>query len=122
MRIALDRPDLLSITRYEPGLVRVGGQDCRRCLLLAPGHLDIAFGPDGFAQLAESHFAAMLQFDPELVLVGTGALQQFADPSLLRPLLNAGVGCEFMDTGAACRTYNILLGEGRRVVALLYPA
>jgi len=52
-------------------------------------------------------------------LIGTGARFQFPEPALLAPLQKAGIGVEVMDTQAACRTYNILLGEGRSVAAAL---
>jgi uncharacterized protein len=56
---------------------------------------------------------------PEIVLVGSGRAFAFPDPSLLAPLYAAGIGVEVMDTRAACRTYNLLLGEGRNVIAAL---
>jgi uncharacterized protein len=56
---------------------------------------------------------------PEIVLLGTGATFVFPDPARLAPLRDARVGVEVMDTAAACRTYNILLAEGRNVVAAL---
>ena len=56
---------------------------------------------------------------PEIILLGTGASFVFPDRARLAPLYNAGLGVEVMDTPAACRTYNILLGEGRNVVAAL---
>jgi len=59
---------------------------------------------------------------PEILLIGTGARQHFLAPALLRPLLAAGIGVETMDTQAASRTYNILMAEGRRVVAALIPS
>jgi uncharacterized protein len=67
-------------------------------------------------RLRPEHFAPVLELDPELVLVGTGATQRFLPAQTTSPLLQAGVGFEVMDTAAACRTFNILLAEGRRVV------
>ena len=61
----------------------------------------------------------MVELAPEIVLLGTGAQFRFPEPALLAPLYKAGIGVEVMDTPAACRTYNILLGEGRNVVAAL---
>jgi len=70
-------------------------------------------------EIGADHFAAILEMKPEIVLLGTGATFIFPEPARLAPLRNAGVGVEVMDTNAACRTYNILLGEGRNVVAAL---
>jgi uncharacterized protein len=72
--------------------------------------------------LIEAHIEKAASLGPEVVLLGTGARLQFAQPALLRPLMQRRIGIETMDTRAACRTYNILAGEGRRVVALLILA
>ena len=72
-----------------------------------------------FDDLAESHFRALLALEPDVVLVGSGARQRFAHPRLYSALTTAQIGVDFMDTAAACRTYNILAGEDRAVVALL---
>jgi uncharacterized protein len=72
-----------------------------------------------FDALSERHFAALADLAPELVIFGTGARLRFPAPALLRPLIERGIGVETMDTAAACRTYNVLLGEGRAVVAAL---
>jgi uncharacterized protein len=63
--------------------------------------------------------ARILELQPELILLGTGARQSFPSPAFAAPFLRAGIGVEVMDTGAACRTYNVLVMEQRRVVALL---
>ena len=65
------------------------------------------------------HFARIVAFKPELVLFGSGLRLRFPAPALLRPLIDAHIGVETMDTAAACRTYNVLLAEGRSVVAAL---
>jgi uncharacterized protein len=69
--------------------------------------------------LEEADLRRLLDFSPELVLLGTGPRQRFPRPALLRPLIEARVGFEVMDLQAACRTFNILVGEGRRVAAAL---
>lgn len=70
-----------------------------------------------FASLTPAHFEYFLALKPEVILLGTGAKQQFAHPNLYLALINAGISIEFMDTPAACRTYNILVAEDRKVVA-----
>jgi uncharacterized protein len=72
--------------------------------------------------LVEAHFEAITDLEPEIVLLGTGSRQRFPRPSLLRSLLARGVGVEIMNTAAACRTYNIIMLEGRRVAAALLLA
>jgi uncharacterized protein len=72
-----------------------------------------------FDSLAESHFKYFLAFQPEVILLGTGTQQRFAHPRLYRVLTDIGIGVEFMDTPAACRTYNILVAEDRKVIAAI---
>ena len=74
---------------------------------------------DQFDLLTEEHFAILAQTAPELVIFGSGDRLRFPRPEWLRPLVKARIGLESMDTAAACRTYNILAGEGRRVVVAL---
>ena len=69
---------------------------------------------------ALEHFAGLLTHAPEIVLLGTGAVLHFPGPALTHPLTAAGVGLEVMDTPAACRTFNILTSEGRRVLAAVF--
>ena len=73
----------------------------------------------GFDALAASDFEAVRALGVEIVLLGTGRRQRFPAPVLLRPLIEARIGFEVMDLAAACRTYNILVGEGRSVAAAL---
>jgi uncharacterized protein len=70
-------------------------------------------------ELTADHLAAILELKPEIAVIGSGATFKFPDPARLAPLHQARIGVEVMDTPAACRTYNILLGEGRNVVAAL---
>ena len=72
-----------------------------------------------FESLGAADFARIVALAPELVVFGSGPRLRFPAPALLRPLIDAGIGVETMDTGAACRTYNVLLAEGRSVVAAL---
>lgn len=73
--------------------------------------------------LASSDIELLVELNPELVLIGTGANQYFPGPEVLEPLITQRIGYEIMTTAAACRTYNVLTGEGRVVVAgLVLPA
>jgi uncharacterized protein len=73
-----------------------------------------------FETLAAGHFENLLALSPEIVLLGTGATLRFPAPALTKPLTAAGVGIEVMDTRAACRTFNVLSSEGRRVLAAVF--
>jgi len=72
-----------------------------------------------FEDLTEAHFAHILELKPELVVFGSGSKIRFASPALYRGLIQARIGIETMDIGAACRTYNVLASEGRAVLAAL---
>lgn len=108
-----------AVTGYDDHHVSVNGRELRRSLLLMPDHLDEAWGPEAFAALTDLHLAPLATLRCDVLLLGTGLRQRFPSPALLRPLLEAGRGIEVMDTRAACRTYNILIAEGRVVAAAL---
>ena len=119
MRLSLDANDnIYLIQGYGDGYVTFSnGQTCRQSLIVTAGQLVDNWPPQQFDQLAAEHFQAIRELDPELVIFGTGAKQQFPHPRLTRPLIEAGIGVEVMDTAAACRTYNIVVAEDRRVAA-----
>jgi uncharacterized protein len=87
--------------------------------VISPELLIRRWGADDFAELHSEHFAELEQYQPEIVLLGTGKTLRRPPASMLAPLINAGIGVEVMDTGAACRTYNILMSDERRVLAAL---
>ena len=88
-------------------------------LLLTATGIVSGWAPGGYAGLTADDFAAARDLGMEIVLIGTGSRQRFPSPALLRPLIEARIGFEVMDLAAACRTYNILVGEGRAVAAAL---
>ena len=96
-----------------------GKQRICRNVVVSPARLQ-EWSPASFFELEKAHFQAFLEMEPEVVVVGTGEQSHFLSPRLIEPLLRRQIGVEFMDTAAACRTYNILVGEGRRVVAALF--
>jgi uncharacterized protein len=106
------------ITGYGTGYVSVNGARHETSLIVTADLLT-RWPPASFAELAAGHFERLLQETPEIVVLGTGARLQFPAPPLTRALVEARIGLEIMDTRAACRTYNILMGEGRRVAAAL---
>jgi len=107
------------VTGLGPGWVRIGATEYRENLVLTPQTVVPGFAASGFDGLAEQELAALLAYEPEVVILGTGASIRFPHPSLTRTLTASHVGVDVMDTAAACRTYNILAAEDRSVVAAL---
>ena len=105
------------IRAHQPAAITVGEVVYTASLIISPDVLLPDWSPATFTELEAAHIESLLQLSPELVLIGTGRRQQFPSPEILRPLIRAQVGYEIMDTGAACRTYNVLMAEGREIVA-----
>ncbi|HPF60312.1 MAG TPA: Mth938-like domain-containing protein [Candidatus Competibacteraceae bacterium] len=102
-----------------PGWINVNEQQICCSVIVTPDQLVTDWPPQTFADLEEQHFEAIVALEPEIVLLGTGDRQRFPHPKLTRSLLAQGIGVEVMDTAAACRTYNIIMLEDRRVAAAL---
>ena len=121
MKIQFDAggPGQNFIHAYGPGQVTINQQAYRRSVLITPSRLITDWPPQSFSDLLAQHFDQIRELNPEVVVLGTGARLQFPRTADTRALIQANIGLEVMDTGAACRTYNILMQDGRRVVAAL---
>ena len=120
MKFALDdMGDRQLITGYGPGRIRVGATEFTRSLAVTPNRVIPGWGPEQAADLSGADFDDLITLAPEILVLGTGPRQSFPDPALYYRVIERQIGIEVMDTAAACRTYNILLGEGRQVVAAL---
>ena len=106
------------IRSYQVGAVTINQHVFAKSLLVTP-HSIVELAPQHFVDIAPIHFETIAELRPELVVLGTGQRLRFPSPAHTRALVERGIGLEVMDTGAACRTYNILMGEGRRVLAAL---
>jgi len=106
-----------AIARHGPEGVVVNGVEHTESVIVPWRGEVLSWLAESFETLAADHFARIAALRPELVIFGSGARLRFPAPALLRPLIDAGIGVETMDTAAACRTYNVLLAEGRSVVA-----
>ncbi|MFM2069728.1 MAG: hypothetical protein RLZZ584_4637 [Pseudomonadota bacterium] len=126
------QPDQLigvnAIQSFQPGCITVNGVERRHSLVLPwqgevrpwqVGAGPVVGGTEALAELSMEHFALLAAHEPELVIFGSGSRLRFAPPALLAPLMSRRIGIETMDTAAACRTYNILASEGRKVLAAL---
>ncbi|MDZ7753092.1 MAG: Mth938-like domain-containing protein [Gammaproteobacteria bacterium] len=118
MKLQLDSGDSqFAITSYGVGQVVVNEERLTRSCIVGPGGLVRDWGPGDVREMLPRHLEAILALEPEVIILGTGARQIFPDTRVMEPLIRRQVGLEVMDTGAACRTYNILLAEGRRIAA-----
>ncbi len=118
MKLQLDSGDSkFAITSYGVGQVVVREERITRACIIGPTGIVRDWGPRDVQDMMPRHMEAILALDPEVILLGTGARQMFPASHVMEPLRSGQVGLEVMDTGAACRTYNILLAEGRRIVA-----
>ena len=108
-----------AFTAYGDGWVEVNGERHASSLVVSGDRLDASWPARSVDALTQADFEAIAAMKPEVVLLGTGGAFRFPEPAVLAPLHDARIGVEVMDTQAACRTYNILLGEGRNVLAAL---
>jgi len=120
MKMTADRLDgANAISRHGPEGVIVNGVEHRSSVIVPWQGVVQPWPVAGFDALDESAFEQLAALAPELVIFGSGSRIRFPKPAWLKPLMTRRIGLETMDTAAACRTYNVLLAEGRTVVAAL---
>lgn len=121
MKLQPDKSNSLTINAYGQGWMEVNGQRFEHSLIVSslPGATPNAWDVHRFEDLSSANFEALAASGAELVIFGSGDRLKFPQPAWLRPLIDRGIGLETMDTPAACRTYNILASEGRKVVVAL---
>jgi len=118
----------MDLTRDLPGAHRsvrwcrvdaigVDEAELQRSFLLTPAEVIVDWSPATLDDLTDADLDQVMALDPELVLLGTGARQRFPAPAVMARFLTRGIGIEVMDNAGAARTFNLLAGEGRRVVA-----
>lgn len=121
MKLHPDASNAYAIQSYSDEGVVVNGisQICPFLLCSVQGPQK--WSADSFENLSQASFDELLPFGPELVLFGSGKRIRFPSPKLIQGLIHKRIGVETMDNGAACRTFNVLAGEGRHVVLALIP-
>ncbi len=121
MKIELD--EMLSgknrIEAYSSDGLWINASRYESSLIVTPDEIITDWPPRSPDDLAVQHIERLIETEPEVLLLGTGARLQFPSNKILEPLVRAQIGFEVMDTGAACRAYNFMVGEGRWVVAAL---
>jgi uncharacterized protein len=122
MKLHPDASNGFSIQSYSEEGVVVNGKCQIGPLLLCSVQGPQKWSVESFESLTQAAFDELLPFNPELVLFGSGKRILFPAPKLLQGLIQQRIGVETMDNGAACRTFNVLAGEGRHVVLALIPA
>ena len=108
-----------TITGYGDGYIEINKIPYSHAVLLSSDGEIIEWAIKSFEDLSPADFTQMAALKPELIIIGTGKRQRFPKPELLKTLIETKIGFEVMDSQAACRTYNILVGEGRQVLLAL---
>ncbi len=119
MKLQPDRSSAPTLTGHGPGWVAVDGERIHHSVIVGPEGQRIAWPGSRFEDLGPAQFEQLAQLDVEVLIFGSGSRIRFPRPAWLAPLVARRIGLETMDTAAACRTYNILAQEGRRVAAAL---
>jgi uncharacterized protein len=119
MKIHPDATHAQSITAYGPGWVKVGAERIEGSVVISSGGERFAWNCSSFEDLSEAHFTQLAALDAEIVIFGSGKRLRFPPAHLSRALIERQIGMETMDSQAACRTYSVLVAEGRKVVVAL---
>lgn len=118
MQLILERPDYEFFLRSADGShARVNERTLRSSFIIAPDTLIEHWPAHDAAAMTPDDVQPLLALQPEVVVLGTGTMQVFPPTDVLAACLTRGIGIEVMDNAAAARTFNVLAGEGRRVVA-----
>ena len=117
MKLTLENRGASNVVRsYSPSSIKVGDAELTTSSIVNADQVVRDWPPRTVAQLDRSHLEPILALKPEIVVLGTGMRQQFPSTDIIAALMTRGIGFEAMDTGAACRTYNVLVSEDRRAV------
>lgn len=118
MKFAQDSQDEgYVITAYDKNSISINGKPFSKSLIVTTRQLQKNWDITAIESLQANHINQVLSFNPELIIIGTGNSLIFPAVETYSAIIKLGIGVDFMDTRAACRTYNILMSEGRDVVA-----
>lgn len=120
MKLQPDKqPSLNTVSAYGPDYIEINAQRYSSSLLLSPESPVIEWSCTRFEDIKIEDFEQIAKLEPAVVIFGSGGRIRFPQPALITPLIARNIGLETMDLQAACRTYNVLMAEGRKVVAAL---
>ncbi len=105
------------ITGYSERVVTVNNETLGSSFVITPFQLVKGWPPKNITSIRPEHFSVIFDLEPDVILLGTGATQLFPPVQLMEPIVKRGIGIEFMNTAAVCRTFNVLIAEGRHVAA-----
>jgi uncharacterized protein len=122
MKFSLETPSTVTVRHVEQGLIRIGDESITETVVLFRDtvHRGIVSGDVG--RLSVDDLSVLIEERPEIIIMGAGWQPRLPPRELVFALAREGIGFEMMDTAAACRTFNILISEGRDVAAILQPA
>ena len=120
MRLTKESTESNVIRAWEEGRVRVGSKWLSGNLIITAEHIVTDWIEEPPEALCLEHLVPAIELSPEIILIGTGAETLLPDIGLLSALAERGIGAEIMTTPSACRTYNVLIHEGRRVAIALF--
>lgn len=121
MKFTLESSSRVNLIRsYSAHEIRIGEQHLHASCIVSADTVITDWEPASFAELTPQHLERVLTLNPDVVILGTGPTQRFPAATIRTTLAARGVGLEVMDLGAACRTFNILVQEERRVAAALF--
>ena len=123
MKIELDSNStgINIISSYSKDGIVIDGTVYQKSIVISPNEIIDDWSPQSFSDLMLDHFQEIIGLSPEILLIGTGQMLRFPEDRVLELLMKNKIGVEVMDTGAACRAYNFIAGEGRLVIAALLP-
>ena len=120
MQLDLEQTTLkVDVQGYKPGELLINGANYNNSIIVTPQEILPTWEPQNIEELAINHWQSIIDHQPELVILGTGAKHIFPAQHLLAPLFQQGIAVEIMSTNSACKTFRLLAGDGRKVVAAL---
>jgi len=121
MKVDFDTaPGVLTVRAYGAGWIQVGDRRIEQPCVVSAQRVATDILPPRASEITAQHLELLQGFGADIIILGTGSRQHFIDHALIGHLAAQGIGLEIMDTGAACRSYNVLAGEERAVIAALY--